>query len=190
MNSFSFPEAMDYHGVPPVVAKAYLKYLYAHIGHVQDAGRRLLVPEAQLRVHDQSKFTPEQFYGYAMHFFGGGAPDAFAYAWLFHQNTERHHWEFYITRTDHTDGGGGSERGIMQMPRSYAAEMVADWQGASLAKTGSANMRDWLTANIPRIRVHSKTAVVLREILTLLGYGELVQNTKFATESNLLIDIL
>lgn len=190
MNPYLTPEAMDYHGVSPVVAKAYLKYLYAHIGHVQDAGRRLLVPEAQLRVHDQSKFTPEQFFGYATHFFDGGAPEAFSYAWMFHQNTERHHWEFYIMRTDHTDGGGGAENRIMPMPRCYAAEMVADWQGASLTNTGSAYIGDWLVANMPRIRVHRKTATILREILSLLGYEEIVNNTKFATESNLLVDIL
>lgn len=175
-------DTFDYHSVPPPVAKEYLKYLHRHIEFVQIAGAKLLVPDEQLSVHDQSKFGKDQFYGYAMQFFGGGAPQEFAMAWLSHQNTEKHHWEYWILRTDHVAAKSGAENGILPMPHVYAREMIADWLGASKSITGSWNMDKWLTANIPKIRVHSHTAMILRDVLASLDCSQDILNLPFATE--------
>jgi hypothetical protein len=168
--------------VPEQVAKAYLKQLRAHIAAVQEAGRKLGLPEEQLRLHDQSKFSREEFYGYAMHLFGGGAPQAFAQAWLHHQNTNQHHWEYWIMRTEHSKLPGITENLILPMPYNYVLEMVADWQGASYVYTGSWDMGEWLTQNMPKIRVHSETAKALREVLDGLGYWDIVHDLRFASE--------
>lgn len=175
-------DPFDYHGVPPPVAKEYLQKLNLHIQYVQEAGQRLLVPDDQLRLHDQSKFTKAQFFGYAMHFCGGGAPEHFAKAWLQHQNSEPHHWEFYIMRTDPTRGASGAENGILPMPHCYVREMVADFQGASKAYTGSWKIGKWLQGNMKNMRVHSQTAALLREVLSSIGYEKIVKANKFASE--------
>ena len=74
----------EHYGVPEAVAKAYLAYVRDHIRLVREAGERLGVPEEQLALHDQSKFSQEEFVGYSLHFMGGGSPDLFAEAWLHH----------------------------------------------------------------------------------------------------------
>jgi hypothetical protein len=69
------------------------------------------------------------------------------------------------------------------MPYTYVLEMVADWQGASFTYTGSWDMNDWLTKNMPKIRVHSETAQALRQILISLGYWTAIRDLRFASEA-------
>ena len=175
-------DTFDYHSVPPPVAKAYLQYLNRHIEFVQLAGAKLLVPDAQLDAHDHSKFGKDQFYGYAMQFFGGGAPHEFAMAWLSHQNTEKHHWEYWILRSDHVAAKSGAENGILPMPHVYAREMVADWMSASKTYTGSWDMTKWLLDNIPKIKIHSSTRTLLRSILAEIGYDHVLKEVNFFNE--------
>jgi hypothetical protein len=59
---------------------------------------------------------------------------------------------------------GATESGILRMPRIYVLEMVADWQGASIAYSGTDDMTSWLKTNIPKIRLHSKSREELYEI--------------------------
>lgn len=70
----------------------------------------------------------------------------------------------------------------MEMPRCYALEMVADWMGSSMAYTGSWDMADWLEKNMPRIRLHTKTAAYVREVLDSLGYADIVYVQRWAHE--------
>ena len=81
-----------------------------------------------------------------------------------------------------TPKGSQVEAGAVEMPQRYALEMVADWMGASYAYTNSWDMADWLTKNMPRIRVHSKTAAYLRGVLDTLGYADIVYMQKFDRE--------
>lgn len=170
------------YGVDEAVAEAYALSLREHIAYVQEAGRMIGVPEGQLDVHDQSKWSAAEFPGYALHFKGGGAPDAFARAWLHHIHNNPHHWQHWIFADGFTPKGSTVESGAVEMPRMYAEEMVADWMGASRAYTGSWDMAGWLSEHIPKIRVHSKTAMVLREILDAIGYADIVYMKKFAGE--------
>lgn len=80
--------------------------------------------------------------------------------------------------------GSTVEHGVMEMPYHFALEMIADWMGASKAYTGSFDMADWLTRNMPKIRVHSNTATYLRQELNMLGYGYLVSCQRFANEAS------
>ena len=65
--------------------------LVIHIRYVQEAGRKLGIPEDNLEVHDWSKWTDKEFPYYARKFFPGQHPieperieDDFARAWLNH----------------------------------------------------------------------------------------------------------
>lgn len=166
------------------VAKAYLESLQAHIRHVQEAAHKfgLGVPEAQLAVHDQSKFSVEEFPGYARHFHGGGDPDGFARAWLHHLHHNCHHWQSWIFPDGFNPSGSSVENGVVRMPTNYVSEMVADWLGASMAYTGDWDMMDWLWKNMPKIRLHSETARELRSLLDMLGYADVIYMQKFAHE--------
>lgn len=171
------------YGIDESVALAFMASLKDHIRFVQEAGRKLGVPEDQLQIHDNSKFSLAEFPGYARHFKGGGAPDAFALAWLHHIHHNPHHWQYWLFADGFTPRGSEVENGAVEMPIRYALEMIADWMGASMAYTGSFDMMDWLHKNMPKIRVHSKTAAYLRQELDMLGYADVVYLQKFAGEA-------
>lgn len=171
---------MLYYGVDTKIAERFIDTLQDHIKCVIEAGKQLGVPNDQLQVHDDSKWSQQEFPGYALHFQGGGAPDEFSRAWLHHIHHNPHHWQHWIYPDYYTPKESNVENGMVEMPACYALEMVADWMGASRAYTGSWDMADWLVNNIPRIRVHSKTADHLRSILDNLGYADIVNVYSFA----------
>ncbi len=169
------------YGVDEGVADAYAESLLEHIAYVQAAGRKLGVCPSQLEVHDQSKWSLFEFPGYARHFKGGGDPDGFAAAWLHHIHYNPHHWQHWIFPDGYTPKESGVEGGVVEMPRVYALEMVADWMGASRAYTGSWDMADWLSTHISKIKVHSATAEYLVNVLDGLGYADVIYMQKFAS---------
>lgn len=168
------------YGIDKIIADAFTESLNEHIKYVREAGVMIGVAQSQLDIHDDSKWTIEEFPGYAMHFKGGGAPNEFAKAWLHHIHCNPHHWQYWIFSDGYTPKNSQVENGTVEMPQNYALEMVADWMGASRAYTDSWDMTDWLSEHISKIRVHSKTALFLREVLDNLGYADIVNTKRFA----------
>lgn len=144
-----------------------------HIAAVQEAGDRLGVRVAQLAMHDNSKYSLEEFPYYAQQFHGDKSnPDGFARAWLHHIHYGgEHHWQHWIFPDNYTlNGSSLEEGGVMEMPEHYALEMISDWMGASYVYTGSWDMHDWLMKNRYKIILHSETTEYVRSILDSLGY--------------------
>lgn len=177
--------------IPADIANAYAERLTAHITAVQTYGRKLGLPESQLQAHDASKWEPVEFVPYARYFIEyDGSPvdradvnDAFAQAWLHHVHHNPHHWQHWIFSDGYTPKGSGIEPGgVMEMPRHFALEMIADWHGAGYVYEGTWDISKWLSKNMPRIRVHSQTAVYLREVLADLGYADVVSSLRFGGE--------
>jgi hypothetical protein len=157
--------------VPDEVAETYRRRLIEHINFVHGAGAKIGVEYHLLESHDSSKWLPIEFDAYALHFCGGGAPKEFARAWLHHIHNNPHHWLHWIFSDGWSVEGSDLENGVMEMPRCYALEMIADWMGASRAYTGSWDMTDWLIKNLPKIKLHSKTVDYVESVLTEHGYG-------------------
>lgn len=157
-------------GFDPEVLQKHQDSLMRHIEAVHEAGEMLGVPKEQLEVHDLSKFSYEEFAPYARHFHGGGAPQAFARAWLHHIHHNPHHWDHWVFPDNYTPRDSFVERGAVEMPGRFVLEMIADWIGSSVVYTGSDNMTQWLKQNFPRIRVHTHTASLLRKKLDEIGY--------------------
>jgi len=148
-----------------------LKYAWLTCKHklfVFLAGRKLRVGIWQLLVHDLSKFGRHELFQYGRQFFGAkDRPTEFAAAWLHHQNTNPHHWEYWIPRTGHDRGGfpGGQP---LEMPEKYAREMVADWLGATRAYEGkwpAAGSWKWYQVGFPKIVLHPSTRVLVDELM-------------------------
>ena len=86
--------------------------------------------------HDLSKFRWSEWNPYVEHFYGshkddhdkGITDDAFEAAWLYHQNRNRHHWQYFLS----VDRKGGLS--VAEMPEKYIVEMICDWIGAAKAK--------------------------------------------------------
>jgi hypothetical protein len=163
----------EYH-VDQEIGIPFIDSLETHIAYVKEAGKQLGVPNGQLDIHDQSKWSIDEFGPYARHFFGDGDPIGFPRAWLHHLHSNPHHWQYWTFPYDYHPKNSYIENRMIEMPREYALEMVADWMGASRAYSGSWDMTTWLQDNHSKVSVHSKTAVYLQEILTSLGYGEIL----------------
>lgn len=173
------PGTLQY-GIDAAIAEAYADSLNEHIRYVQEAAVRIGMDAEDVLQHDDSKWSLAEFPGYALHFKGGGAPDRFAKAWLHHIHNNSHHWQYWIFADGFTPKGSTVENGVVEMPPWCVVEMVADWMGASRAYTGSWDMAEWLGENLPKIRLHSRSWVVLEKVLRGLpeGYHNILNELK------------
>jgi len=171
------------HYVDRDIAEKFADSLVQHVANVREAGKMVGVDENLLAIHDNSKWSLDEFPAYAKQFFGGGDPE-FSYAWLHHIHHNPHHWQYWMFPDGYSYGDKYpmNEKGALKMPHRYVLEMVADWMGASKAYTGSWDMTEWLIKNMPKIVLHSETAAALREILDHQGYSDIVYTHKFARE--------
>lgn len=153
--------------------ESYYDSLNTHILNVREAGELLGVPQYQLAAHDFSKFSLHEFPFYARQFFGDkGDPEGYARAWLHHQNTNEHHWEYWITRSDHSNGASGAVGGCLEMPQEFAREMVADWHGAAKTYNDSWSIRAWWLKNQDRIALHPVTRAYIVNLMEAHNYGD------------------
>lgn len=176
------------------VQTEYTIRLQDHIKYVREAGERIGVRGELLNIHDNSKWWEPEFEAYAKYFCSGvdkspvdadSVSDEFSVAWLHHIHHNPHHWQHWIFSDGYTPKGSTVENGVVQMPEHYALEMIADWMGASRTYTGSWDMTDWLHKNMSRIRVHSKTADYLRDVLGSMAdvvHPDVVNGGRFAQE--------
>lgn len=176
--------------VPDNVVRSYTVRLTDHIDAVRDAGRRIGVRPDLLYKHDESKWSNEEFPAYALYFCSQqdvspvDAPNVssdFANAWLHHIHANPHHWQHWIFPDAYTPKNTEIENGVMEMPQHYALEMIADWMGASYIYTGSWDMSEWLSKNMGKIRLHSKTADYVLNVLGGRDMSDIVRPDLVAT---------
>lgn len=137
-------------------------------------------------MHDNSKFLPFPFISYANYFYGGKKVEGigkngylkpsqtrdkdFDMAWLIHQKSERHHWQFWILVRD------TGETLAIEMPHKYVIEMVCDWAGASIATEKSKNIMEvakntklWYNYNKDKIILHNETRKHVESMIDVLS---------------------
>lgn len=162
-----------YTTMPEQWVKDYKESLDKHIYYVYRAGKRLGVSIEQIQRHDDSKWSEEEFPYYARQFHGDkGDPTGFAYAWLHHCRTNKHHWQYYVYPAGYQIKGADIQNGALEMPENYALEMVSDWLGSSFCYTGSWNMSVWLEKNLPEIILHPNTAKFVYDKLKEIENGK------------------
>lgn len=57
---------------------------------------------------------------------------------------------------------------VLEMPETYAREMVADWMGAGRGYTGKWDVQEWYDKNKERILLHPRTRQYVESLLALL----------------------
>lgn len=79
----------------------------------------------QIAVHDESKFSNEEYDAYDKYFYGGNRSyevrNEFDKAWLHHIHNNPHHWQYWVLLKD--DG----DIEVLDMPMNYIIEMICDW---------------------------------------------------------------
>ena len=156
----------------------HIKMLIRHKWFVLIAGLRIGgIPIWRLLGHDLSKLLPCELGAYARWFHGGRSNHTeFEHAWLHHQNHNPHHPEYWCERTICARADTLGSITQLRMPEAYIREMIADWLGASRAKTGSWDIMSWLAAphftggasRLARMKFHDSTR---RRIWSLLDHG-------------------
>lgn len=117
-----------------------------------------------LWIHDLSKFSIQEAYGYAVHDFKNPKPtqSLFQKAWHNHKLQNPHHPEYWLS----VERNGTTTP--LPMPSIYIAEMIADWIGAS--KSYGQDFNEWLPKNLPQFTWHPYTANLTAEYLTGMGF--------------------
>lgn len=147
-----------------------MNYFFLTLRHkwfVLLAGLKTQAPLWRLLIHDWSKFTPAEYFGYQRHFFSmkGSSPNitGFNRAWLHHIHHNPHHWEHWII----------PEKRAVPMPERAVREMVADWMAAGRAYEGKWPEKHnwkWLVENRHEMNLSFVTDATLDSVLKELGY--------------------
>ncbi|OMF26705.1 hypothetical protein BK133_19880 [Paenibacillus sp. FSL H8-0548] len=111
--------------------------------------------------HDLSKFSPAEFFPYAKKFYSGKPLNAedeikWKYAWLRHQNKNKHHWEYWVINPNAKEA--------LPMPKKYIIEMICDWR--SFSRNWGRKVKDSTLNLTDNIVVHADTRKEI-EILTM-----------------------
>lgn len=154
-----------------------LKYVILHKWYVFQAGRRTGVPLWRLIIHDWSKFTPTELFGYAGNIYGSTDKDKWAKAWLHHLHNNPHHPEHWILswrgNPDFYNGIGHRIAPfvtVLPMPETYVREMIADMMGTGYGFSRSWDISEWLNQNGPDMPFHPRTIAVIKKVLEEVGY--------------------
>ena len=131
-------------------------------------GRKMGLGLVFLLLHDISKFTPAECFAYGRQWSGdAGDPEAYQAAWLNHQNKNKHHWEYWVSRTG--SGIGDSDDYMVEIPFKYLKETAADWFAASRAYEGhwpaSMDSWGWYQNNFDKVRVSGPTRRALVKMI-------------------------
>ncbi len=117
-----------------------------------------------LWLHDMSKFSANEAFGYAMYNRKtGSGKEAFEKSWHHHKMNNPHHPEYWF------NPNRAGELEPIPMPNIYIMEMIADWIGAG--KTYGSTLEEWLPKNIDKFSFGKAESVVM-SILKDYGINE------------------
>lgn len=149
--------------------KEYMMYINEHIANVKlafekygdELCRLLNIKKYDLlknvSKHDESKYTDKEFDGYRQYFYTCSDEqqdkELFNIAWIYHQNSNPHHPEFWVDR---------STGDVVDMPNIYIAEMLLDWEAMSMKFNG--NTRDYYLKNKYKKPFSDNTLAILDEV--------------------------
>ncbi len=155
-----------------------LKLVLFHKWHVFKAGLMIgNIPLWRLIVHDWSKFSPTELFGYAGNIGGVTSKEKWAKSWLHHLHHNPHHPEHWILSWrgnpkfyDKLGERAAEFVTVLPMPKTYVREMVADMMATSKNITGSYDIAVWLNENGPKMRLHDLTEKRLDSVMHEIGY--------------------
>lgn len=145
--------------------KQYEEYLESHIKSVEKAytllwqsikkmglsDEEFQLLESNIKSHDKSKFTEEEFVPYSNYFYGDKTEEVvkeFKAAAIIHEKRNPHHLEYWIEREK-------------EMPTIYLIEMVCDWWSFSLQKNRPNEIFDWYNKKKTKMKLGDREQVII-----------------------------
>lgn len=120
----------------------------------------------QIAVHDESKFSNEEYDAYDKYFYGGNRSykikNEFDKAWLHHIHNNPHHWQYWVLLKD--DG----DIEVLDMPTNYIIEMICDWWSFSWNDGDLFEIFTWYGANKDIIKLSTWTKITVENILDMM----------------------
>ena len=125
--------------------------------------------------HDLSKYSPAEFIAGAKYYLGTRSPNekerelfGYSLAWMHHKGRNKHHFEYWVD-LDHA----AKKYVPVPMPLNYVTEMFCDRVAASKIYQGDkykdSSALEYYTRGNARAKMHTKTADMLEEWLTMLA---------------------
>lgn len=114
-----------------------------------------------IRNHDDSKYSEEEFMPYALHFYGGPEFQTVEWnakydaAWEHHKAHNPHHWEYFTDRDE-------------EMPLIYIIEMLCDWWSFSFKTNNLSEILTWYDRNKDTIMLLPDTQSIVTDSLVYL----------------------
>jgi|GEM_PF-1965124 len=153
--------------------KAYSDYIHTHIMNVKKVwceveevlhdfgiGVDSVRMREIVRVHDESKFTEDEFEPYRQKFYPSDedfeieriVDDKLFIAAMSHYNSNKHHWQYW---TSYRDGNSISTK----MDKLYVMEMLCDWGAISLVEEDTVKI--FYNSQRPHMVVHGETEAII-----------------------------
>ncbi len=131
-------------------------------------------------LHDLSKYSPTEFLVGCKYYQGTRSPNnaereriGYSSAWLHHKGRNRHHFEYWIDYSLHTEDGVMMEG--MKMPVKYVVEMCMDriaacktYMGADYTDRAPLDYYERGVAKLGNM-IHPETAKLLHQLLKMLA---------------------
>ena len=151
------------------MSKAYTDYIITHRSNVIKAYNWLrenkIITEnldAQITMHDISKYSDEEYSAYDEYFFGKEKTEKvesdFNYAWLHHIHKNPHHWQYWVLEHDN------EPEEALEMPENYVYEMICDWWSFSFKINKLDEIFSWYEKHKDMI-LHENTRKLVEDIL-------------------------
>lgn len=156
----------------------YLDYLNDHISNVNRAWRTILRPylmneltasqitnlDCQIDIHDRSKYDDIEFIPYLNHYYPHPdyPDDAESYdmAWLHHQKSNPHHWQYYVLIKD------SGKIQPLDMPFDSIVEMLCDWHSFSYKDPTSTGYA-WYKDNQHKMILSTNTQKIVNDLIVV-----------------------
>lgn len=173
------PEKPDYE-------KKYDEYLEQHIAGVQQVYEYLKqiypdlftnvdlgILDEQIKHHDESKYSEEEYEPYALYFNVSKEKysDVFNKAWLHHQNVNPHHWQYWIL----CDDDNPNKLEPIAMDLNYIIEMICDWWSFSFNKGNLGGILNYYEDHKGNMIFHPETKKQVEVILAKINESLMAQ---------------
>lgn len=170
----------------PDYEKKYDEYLEQHISGVQRAYEYLKqiypdlfanvdlgILDEQIKHHDESKYSEEEYEPYALYYYVSKEKYSgiFDRAWLHHQNANPHHWQYWIL----LDEDNPNKLTPQVMDLNYIIEMICDWWSFSFNKGNLGEILNYYETNKDKIIFHPETKKQVENILAKIKEALMAQ---------------
>ena len=159
----------------------YFAYIEQHRENVKKAWYHVLRPAIEsdskykdavdsldvlIESHDVSKYDPNEFHRYDAYFYKGLSAEEseIDLGWLHHQNSNRHHWQYWVIIPDDSDMDDSNTIRPLDMPLECICEMLCDWHSFS-NRNPSSTAYSWYTSRKHHMILSQNTREVIEELL-------------------------